>query len=255
MIEFISTIRIDRRREIAKYEEKGYTILNKNKYRFREKIVVLADKIKDTPYGVEVDSEEVRFFIKKNDSNVYLSLMEIYWLIKKMKRDRRDTMIGLLKTQLEMNKTTKREVEENNGGKGDGWSFIYRDIKYKIGTMIDFKSNWKVKIDNCELSISGREIFLLIHLIQEKSNAFFISGGKDSKNLIYMDGVLRLFIVFLTLNESHEVLMKRGWKFDEKEKRFVFDTVMDEEKTKEKTKEIKKLKYYLTENEYETIMS
>lgn len=254
MIEFISTIRIDRRREIAKYEEKGYTILNKNKYRFRENVIVSADKIKDTPYGVEVDSEEVRFFIKKNDSNVYLSLMEIYWLIKQMKREHRESVIGLLKTQLEMNKTAKREIEENNEEnekKGDRWGFKYRDLKYRIGTMINFKGDWEVKIDNCELSISGRELFLLIHLIQEKSNAFFISGGKDSKNLIYMDGVLRLFIVFLTLNESHEVLMKRGWKFDEKEKRFVFDTVMDEEKTKE----IKKLKYYLTENEYETIMS
>ena len=85
---------------------------------------------------------------------------------------------------------------------------------------------------------------MLLNLIQEKSIALFLRGGQNKK---YADGILRLFVVLLSKHEEIPLLTGLGWRYDAGSDQFLFQPPGAEN-------ERNKRKYYLTKQEFDTIM-
>ena len=85
-------------------------------------------------------------------------------------------------------------------------------------------------------------MFLLIILIQEKSNALFKRSTGNKR--LYVNGILRLLIVLLEGEQEDTLLKSLGWSWNAKEYEFQYVS-----KDNRKGREI--FKYYLTKTEYD----
>lgn len=243
MENFIPTIRTDRFREMKEYDEKGYSFIDRPSYRKTAKIKILQEGY-EMVFGVEATQNDVYFYIINNGANVYLSIFEIYQLLFDIAvKEGEEFVVKALKQQLRL-KIRKSHI----ANKKEVWlnqeKFEYRGIEYDIRRTVDPGREGEVNIPNMSLKISYKQLFLLINLIQEKSNALFLRGKQNRK---YADGILRLFIVLLMQHEEIALLSDLGWCYDEEQDRYFFQTP-------EKESERMKKKYYLTKQEYDHIM-
>lgn len=243
MDNFISAIRTDRLREMREYEERGFTFIDKAAYRKIVRIEVLQEGY-ELEYGVEATQNDVYFYIIDKQANTYLSLYEIYELLLEMvsKEGERFVADALKRQQrLKIRKSPSR-------AKGEVWlhreKFLYKSVEYNIRETVQLAREGEVQIPDMALTISYRQLFLLMNLIQEKSNALFLKGREGKK---YADGILRLFTVLLTKHGGDTLLEELGWQYDGTQDKFLFEPPRADTGRKRR-------KYYLTKQEYENIM-
>lgn len=120
--------------------------------------------------------------------------------------------------------------------------FQSQDLPFKIAKPVEIKREMSVRVLQTGIQITNKELFLLLLLIQEKSNALFkrSTGVKRS----YANGIFRLLIILLEKNEDDELLEELGWKWDAKKEMFDFLS----QKEKRVGRDV--YKYYLTKAEY-----
>lgn len=230
MKNLIPACRTDRIREMALYEKKGYSIQNKDKY-------VMLDSVETEyggqlyRYGIQVTRDDLYFFITRNSANVYLTIVELYELMKRITQKEGDFLITTMKRQLKIRRESKLR---------------YRELEYNIPEIVWLPQKGEIALPDSGMKITYDELYVLINLIQAKSSALFKRGkAKDKK---YAMGLLRMFIVLLSKQESILLLDGLGWKWDKVEKRYQFCL-------RKKKDGREKYKYYLTRKEYETIMN
>ena len=155
-------------------------------------------------------------------------------------------VIDILKEQANI----KIEEKENSKTKEkqivNQEKFMYRGVEYYIKKTveIDKEKDGKINPKDSSVEITYQEFFTLINLIQEKSNTLFLWRENDKT---YVNGLMRLLIVLLSNNEDMEILLQKGWKYDEDNEKYILDVKRD--------KEINKSKYYLTEDDYNNIIN
>lgn len=231
MINFIPAIRNDRRREISEYELKGYSFSNKNVYLYLQNIVVYVNDVR-YEFQVRVDSHDVKFHTIKNNANIYLNIYELYKLYVDMSKIKGENyIISILKSYLY-----------------DDYSVIfkYRLLDYDLRFPRDNIDTGTLNIDKSNLSIDFHELFILTCLIQAKSNYFFSLTKSDNE---YSNGIIRMLIVLLSLQNDHKIISDIGWNFNYEEKLFKFELGDMYNKSTRESK-----KYYLTENEMKRIL-
>ena len=227
MKNFIPVMRAKRLLEMKQYTDKGYSVQDKKHYLMLEKIKL---NYMDTwyEYGIQVTQDEVYFYICKDNANIYLAIVEIYKLLVGLSEDDKEYFLSCLKKQLK-----QRAVE-----KGE---FINQELSFKIMRPIDMKKDTFIDIPQTGIRITSKELFLLLVLIQEKSNALF-KRSTGSKRL-YVNGIFRLLIILLESDKGDPLLESLGWSWDVNKKRFTYSS-KDDRKGREK------FKYYLTKAEY-----
>ena len=77
---FIPTIRDRRREEINNHKANGIGFIEENHYKLLERIYITKEE-EMFCFEVRVDFSDVRFYISKNNSCIYLSINEIYMLL------------------------------------------------------------------------------------------------------------------------------------------------------------------------------
>jgi hypothetical protein len=243
---FIPIIRTDRKREINKYKNLNYFIADEKEYRLIDRIRTLQPKC-TFDFGVEANNREIYFYIIKDGSNTFFSIYEIYEELYNIAiREGSKFVIDILKEQANI----KIEEKENSKTKEkqivNQEKFMYRGVEYYIKKTveIDKEKDGKINPKDSSVEITYQEFFTLINLIQEKSNTLFLWRENDKT---YVNGLMRLLIVLLSNNEDMEILLQKGWKYDEDNEKYILDVKRD--------KEINKSKYYLTEDDYNNIIN
>lgn len=239
MNKFIEVIRSDREEEISTYEKRGY-IFGKNRrtYEFVRKISFNHDGL---PYNcqVRVDFREIRFYLLGNDTNtveyegyIYFTIYELYRLLKNIVLvEGLDAVVNVLESYLESTLHENFSYEEN----------IYN---FKIPRLEDIDG--KFELNEASLTVTYREIYLLLSLIQDKSNYLF-SISTDGSD--YKDGIIRLMIALLSTNASNQLLESIGWEYDLENDKFNLNKKYVESKEDRASK-----RYYLTNAELRSIL-
>lgn len=241
MNDFISIIRTDRYREIEKYKNIGYSFNNEKQYRLID-VIQVSHKGFLQKFGVQVTERDIYFYLVDDKANAYYSIQEIYELLIDISyREGIDFVVDILKNQ--MNIKIQKIQDPSNLNKEitiNQEEFIYRGISYYIKrTAIPPRNGTILPIDSSE-KISYLQLFMLINLIQEKSNALFLRGIGNEP---YIDGLIRFLIVLVFLDHDVDILNIKGWYFDAGSEKFKY--LGADKGTK---------KYYLTKKEYLDIM-
>lgn len=231
MKDFLIQLRTERKREISCYEKNGYIfdrVKDKNNYFMIRKISVEGIEI-----GVQVSASDYYFCLIINEQNAYFSVYELYRLLHLMTScESNEYVISYLQQQIDSKSRCKLR---------------YEDIDYKVKKSIIPDKNKKIKVEESSEQIDYKTLFILLNLMQEKSNSLF---GSSIKNKDYKNGMIRLLITLIGVEKDNPVLRDRGWVFDHSKKRFNYDEKKDKYKNKEKFK-----KYNLTKGEKDSIMS
>ncbi len=229
MNELLPIFRTDRIREIKKYEDqKGYEVESQY-YRMVQSIKIKSEDI-EVEMRVQVSNSDYYFYLTDGGENAYFSIPEIYKLLVKVSAAEGEGFVAdLLERQIQV-PDEKDKIE-------------YRGIDYSLRNCVNPGIDASVDSQDGAMAISYRKLFILLNVIQVKSNAMF----ENSVNKKYQDGILRLMKALTLKKENHRVLANKGWKYDEDSDIFLFEDMPDE------NGEIKK--YYLTEGEYNDIMS
>lgn len=237
MNDFISSIRNDRDIEIKERESKGIVIFSKPHYRIIDTVEVLLDENTYT-FGVHANNSEVYFYIINNGANTYYSIIELYELLKLICDRGNDAVVfEALENIAKMDTVHKY----NKDGMVE---FLYRERSYYINKIEYPEYSSEIEAPDGAAKISYIELFLLITLIQEKSNALFNRGSGNNEQ--YLNGLARLLYCLLKLDKDHEYLSNLGWYYSEEKELF--------ELYRDKSQEEKR-KYYLTEAEYMSIIN
>lgn len=224
MRDFLSILRTDRKREMAQYKEKDYLV--PDNFRMIRKII-----IEDLEIGVQVDAQDYHFYLIEDNQNAYFSISDIYGLLRKMSLTEGKAYVKrLLQRQLDM--------QENA-------YLVYEDISYEIKKSILPDREGEIEVDDGSKQVKYKQLFVLLNLIQQKSNAMFEnSPGNES----YKDGIVRLLKVLIDTRRNHSILKEKGWYYSKNEKKFYYKELLEGEEKRHK-------KYYLTEGERDSIMS
>lgn len=236
MNEFVPTIRNDRYREINVYKAKNFSFIDEHKYELIDVLSINVEHDIKYKFEVRVNFNEVRFFIIKKGSSIYLSMYQLYELFyQQMFKSNKDDILFHLNQLL--------TPQQKN-------IFIYKGIEYKLTEIENFNSNQIVEIPNSGLNITLTELFYLLVLIQEKSN-YFCNLSKTNKK--YSNGLIRLLIALLKTEKDNKLLMQLGWFKNKDDNKFEQNTL---QKTKNDLKQNKIVnrKYYLTEKELNSII-
>lgn len=225
MRDFLSILRTDRKREISKYREKDYLV--SESFRMVRKI-----KIDGFTIGVQVSSQDYFFYLIDDGQNAYFSVRELYDLLVQMSiQEGKKYVLGLLEKQIVDEKET---------------AFRYENIDYSIKKTTIPEREGVIIVEDGSNAVSYQQLFVLLNLVQQKSNTMFENspGNEDYKN-----GILRLLMTLIEIEENHKILQSKGWFFDSEDEKYVYkDVFLNEEDKKLK-------KYYLTEEERDDIIS
>lgn len=246
MNDFISAVRTDRWRELMEKEKSGIQIADKYYYKLVDSIKIkISDDIMLT-YGFQANQKDVYFFITNNGANSYFSIVELYELLKYM-CDLGDEDIVLDVLDRIMTTETKRIIDtvESKEKWENRTDFYYRDVVYHFKAIDYPEYDGLIKLDDGAVKMSYLQIFVLLNLIQEKSNAFFTRG--ESKHVELVNGIVRLFICLLNGSNDYEELKQLGWFYDSESKKYNLNIKKDRDKERRK--------YYLTEDEYLSIIN
>lgn len=228
MKNFIPVMRAKRLMEMKQYMGKGYTIQDKKHYLMLETVKLFyMDKWYE--YGIQVTQDEVYFYVCKNSANIYFSIVEIYKLLHGLKDNEKEIFLKCLKKQLKQRVSIKGE-------------FVNNGLSYKMTRPIELREEVFIDIPKTGIQITNKELFLLIVLIQEKSNALF-KRSTGTKRL-YVNGILRLLVILLENERDDILLTSLGWRWNNKQVEFEFVSKNDR-------KGREKFKYYLTKAEYD----
>lgn len=231
MEDFIHDIRTDRKREIAEYKAKDYSI--SSNYLCLSKVDIICNNM-NYCYNVQVDNNEIKFLLSNDMANLYLSLYEIYELVHNLPDRRRAAFKTAFKKHI-LNEATAE------------CHMLYKGIRYKLYNCVVFPKA-KICLDTLGLEIESPQLYFLIHLIQSKSNSMF-ERSKKEENKAYINGIYRLYSALLRKKSEAPILYNKGWLWDPNQQAFVLDS-----KLKERDATNWKKKYYLTEEEYNTIL-
>lgn len=231
MRNLIPVVRVERQQEMNQYEEKGYRIQDRKRYLMTGEIS-LDYMGKTYTYGIQVTQDEIYFYISRDSANVYLSIAEIYELLWTIRKTDGDVILGALKRQL---KVPRREKGE----------FRYKGIGYIMPKPVALEKEGQILLPDSGMQIKYSELFLLILLIQAKSNALFQRSTGVKRR--YVNGILRMLVLLQELQEEDDLLQELGWKWNEECGRYMF--MRFEQRTGRM-----KYKYYLTNKEYELKM-
>lgn len=224
MENMIEILRNERFSEIENHENKGYKI-NKAQYRFLDQISIsYSDEM--YKFNVQLTYPEVYFYIFKENSNIYLTIKEIYDILNK--KSDKNIIVNELKTVLQQQK----KIHVSN-----------RNQNYLIRTISKDYSEYNIDLDDGKIRIDYNHFLFLIILIQEKSNYLF--SKNENKFNDYFDGIIRLLICLLTLEEDNSILTNLGWYYNHKSKSFYLKKLDGEKKV---------LKYYLTDKQLVSII-
>lgn len=228
MKDFLAIARNDRNRERVEYSRKKYLV--PDYYRMVRKIRIEREG-RVYELGVQVSTQDYYFYIIENEENAYYSIREIYDLLRAMsEKEGKEYVCDLLTKQM---KETNKE------------KFIYEDIEYEIRKSIVPDRIGDIQVWDGSKEISYEMLFMLINIVQEKSSAMFLKGVNNEK---YVDGIIRLLIVLVCCSDNHDILNSKGWFWDDRNQYFIYRNVLSEEEKRHK-------KYYLTEGEFDDIMS
>lgn len=237
MYTFVPTIRENRRNEINIHKLNGIDFVRENDYKLVERIFILKDNIR-FDFEVRVDFREVRFYIIKNYSCIYLTLYEIYLLLN-------DIYINSdIDVSVELKKIYDNAKEK----------FICKNKEYEFPKSSFIENQYKIRIPNSNLEISYTELLLLIFLIQEKSN-YLCSISEDM--YIYKNGIINMMITLLNCRKKTTCLRELGWNYSPDKNRYIENKLRYLDKNDEKYRERKETvdrKYYLTETEMNCIL-
>lgn len=237
MFTFIPDIREDRRNEINTYKSNGIEFIRENDYKLVERICI-SKNLNCYNFEVRVDFKEVRFYIIKSDSCIYLSLYEIYSLLNDI----------YIYSDIDIIEELKK-IYDNSKGK-----FICKNKEYEFPECSIIENQYQIRIPNSNLEISYTELLLLVFLIQEKSN-YLCSISEDM--YIYKNGIINMMITLLNYHDDNTHLKELGWYYSKQENRYMENQLRYLKKSDEKYKERKKIadrKYYLTQSEMKSIL-
>lgn len=247
MNDFISTVRTDRKREMTQKKESGIIIANEHEYRFVDTIFICVNQSEKLEIGFQANNDDVYFFLIDDGANVYYSVKEIYELLlficvtgrRRIVLEALDVIINTIMRKKERKDPSEKEEDlwENRG------CFFYRGIKYYLKDVRFPMCTGEVEMPDGACRISFLKLFVLINLIQEKSNALFTRG--EGKKVHFVNGMVRLLYCLLIGEEDCEVLNRKGWYYDKSAKKFILHSDLAEDKL---------TKYYLTEDEYQSII-
>lgn len=229
MKNLIPVLRTRRLLEMKQYQEKGYQIQDKKHYLMLEK-VQLRYMDTDYEYRVQVTQDELYFYISRDDANMYLSIAEIYDLLAGLPDENKAAFVNVMKKQLRQRSAAHLE-------------FINHGLTYKMMQPVGFGREFTIAVPQNGIQITNRELFLLLILIQSKSNELF--RRSTGKKRSYVNGILRMLIILLECQNEDTLLGSLGWRWEDKMQRYVFIS-------KDSRKGREKFKYYLTKKEYDT---
>lgn len=237
MFTFIPAIREVRRNEINIYKSNGIDFIRENDYKLVERISI-AKSQNCYNFEVRVDFKEVRFYIIKSNSCIYLSLYEIYTLLNDI----------YLNSDIDISEELKK-IYDNSKEK-----FICKNKEYEFPECSIIENQYQIRIPNSNLEISYTELLLLIFLIQEKSN-YLCSISEDM--YIYKNGIINMMITLLNCREDNTYLKELGWYYSQHKSYYSENQLKYLKKSDEKYEERKKIadrKYYLTQSEMKSIL-
>lgn len=226
MGDFLTTLRTDRKREISCYKKRGYLV--GDGYRMIRKI-----SVEDMDFGVQVSTQDYFFFLIGNEQNAYYSVYELYGLLH---------LMAMKVGKNYVNSLLQKQIDSIKKGK-----LRYEDIDYEMKKSVIPKINDKIEVEDGSEQIDYKTLFILLNLIQEKSNSLF---GRSKKNRGYKNGIIRLLITLIHVEKNNPILEEKGWIYDETEKKIKYNEKIVKYKNDEKFK-----KYYLTKGEKDSIMS
>lgn len=225
---FVEDVRELRWDEIQRYEEKGYLVPNKASYVLNDTIAIKIGR-KQYCFGMRVNINDVYFYILHEGSQIYLSIYQIYLLLWKLVNTRKKKYVT---DALDFYMENDEEID-----------FVYRGKIYMVHKLPDYVPNDRVRVLDSDINISARELFLLIYLIQDKSN-YLESLSKEGE---YVNGLVRLLRVLLLCDGPVTTLQTLGWMYNAETGRFYLQKEKLVGKRNQK-------RYYLTEAEEEVIL-
>ena len=155
----IPVMRAKRLLEMKSYTDKGYEIQDKKRYIMLQNVKL--DYMNEWyEYGVQITQDEFYFYIIKDKANIYLSIIEIYHLLLEFNRKDSGYFVRCLKRQLRQKVSQRSEFQS-------------QDLPFKIAKPVEIKREMSVRVLQTGIQITNKELFLLLLLIQEKSNALF----------------------------------------------------------------------------------
>lgn len=230
MNDFVPILRADRSREMIEYERRGYVFrLGENQYIYARNISVKKPDEKEYSFEVRVTHSETRFYMisedsKINESCVYLTIYELYQLLLGMtKKISVETITNILQS--------KRDSI---------WKIHYTGLKFDLKFFSTEIPKGKVRIFDSNIEVTYETLFLLLALIQDKSNYYWSIKPTEDK-MLYVDGLLRLLVALINV-DGHPILRSHKWEYNFRKKVY------------EKPKEKYDFKYYLTQDELKNIM-
>lgn len=228
MKDFLAIARNDRNREKTAYIKKNYLV--PDYYRMIRKISFIR-RARVIELGVQVSKQDYYFYLIEDGENAYFSIREIYDLLNRMSSVEGKDYVSVLL----MNQMAETDKE----------SFIYEDIEYEVRKSIAPDRSGEIEVFDGSKKVSYEMLFTLINIIQEKSSAMFLKSHGNEK---YVDGIIRLLIVLVKCSNDYDKLKEKGWFWNEDLGQYYYKDVINEEDKRSK-------KYYLTEGEYDDIMS
>lgn len=230
----IPLVKSDRSREMLVYKDKGYSFrTGENKYIYIRNIKI---KVKRKTYFFQIrdNQSELKFYIYLNDSCIFLTLLEIYELLKQ------------ISDELGSNRVQKILV----GDRKKIAVLDYMGLTFEVMFFSNTIPKGNVLLPESNLEISYEYLFLLIALIQDKSNYFWMLSKKDNRK--YIDGIVRLFACLVS-TKNNKFLKKLGWYYDANKEKYTFEELRDVNKiftTKDNKGNVIRIKYYLTEKQF-----
>jgi len=242
MINLLPLLHSDKEREMKTYSDKGYCFREgKNQYQYINLIRVIVSKDEQYVIQIRYYNNEPRFYLTQFETYSYLSIEEIYQVLLEWSKDGNNDVV---KKILGSDCDTELEV-------------LYVGVAYSLHFFNEGIPDSRVALPHTQLTVPIRLLFILIALIQEKSNYFWLNSTEANRK--YINGFIR-FLYCLTFTKDHPYFKSMGWKYNSSTQMYSkmpdaeYKDIKKRASTKSKDGKDISVRYYLTEKEQKTIM-